>query len=145
MAFALIWAYFDDAGTHRGSQATSIGGLVGTEATWSSFESDWLAVIANFKEYGLNAFHACDCEIGEGDFKNIHRPIRDAISRKFSKIIAKHTELRPFWSSVVNKAWDEVADDEFKERYQNPFGLCFEWCIQQVELDPFAGTTGRWI
>jgi len=129
---ALIWAYFDDAGTHQGSEVTTIGGLVGTEQAWTAFEADWLAVINEFREYGLAAFHAYECEVREGNFERLSREIREAISRKFSRIIAEHTDLRPFWSSVINAAWEDVADQAFKERYQKPFGLCFEWCVQQV-------------
>jgi hypothetical protein len=128
----LIWAYFDDAGTHAGSEVTSIGGLLGTARAWATLEADWAAVIDDFPEYGLTAFHAHDCQEGIGDFANFRREIREAISARFSRVIARHTELRVFWSSCINAAWDEVADAPFRERYISAFGLCFEWCIQQT-------------
>ena len=132
--FAMIWGYFDDAGTHIDSEVTSIGGLVGTTDAWTEFEADWQAVIDDFKEYGLRAFHAYECEAGAGDFKRLNRTIREAISRRLSRIVAQHTDLRPFWSSVVLDAWDEIAtpDMAFLERYEKPFGLSFEWILQQV-------------
>jgi hypothetical protein len=88
--FAVIWGYFDDAGTHLDSEVTSIGGLVGTVEAWSAFEADWIAVIDDFREYGLTAFRAYDCEVGDGDFRGFSRDIREAISRRFARIVAKH-------------------------------------------------------
>jgi hypothetical protein len=106
--------------------------LVGTKEAWEAFERDWQTVINDFKDYGLTAFHAADCEVGNGDFKTFPREIREAISRRFARIVATHTDLRIFWSSVENAAWDDMIDDLFRERYEKPFGLCFEWCVQQV-------------
>jgi hypothetical protein len=131
-ALFMIRAYFDDAGTHSASEVTTCGGMVGTKEAWSAFELDWQTVIADFQGYGLTAFHAADCEVGKGDFQDFSREIREAISRRFSRIIAKHTDLRIFWSSIENAAWDEVTDGLFRERYEKPFGLCFEWCVHQA-------------
>lgn len=128
----LLKAYFDDAGTHGHSEVVTLGGLVGTEAAWTALEEDWQAVIDIYRQYGVTAFRAYDCEVGEGDFQCIQKPIRDAISGKFASITAKHNELRPIWSSVIRDAWDQEADQLFVERYNSPFGLCFEWCVQQV-------------
>jgi hypothetical protein len=130
--FAVIWGYFDDAGTHGGAEVTSIGGMVGTVDAWCRFEADWEAVIDDFRECGLTAFRAYDCEVGDGDFVNFQSEIRSAISRRFARVVAKHTDLRIFWSSVVNAGWDRATDDAFRDRYRKPFGLCFEWCVQQV-------------
>ena len=110
----------------------SIGGLVGRAEAWGPFEADWQEVINDFRPHGLSAFHAAACEVGEEDFANISRPIREAISQRFARVIAKHTDLRPFWSAVVNADWLAGTDDEFRERYERPFGLCWEWCVQQV-------------
>ena len=130
--FALIRAYFDDAGTHAGSEVTSIGGLLGTTDAWTALEADWEAVIADFREYGLTAFHAYDCEVGINEFSGFRVEVRRAISRRFARVVAKHTDLRVFWSSCINSAWAEVTDDAFRQRYGDPFGLCFEWCLQQT-------------
>jgi hypothetical protein len=32
--FALFWAYFDDAGTHRQSEVVTLGELVGPDEAW---------------------------------------------------------------------------------------------------------------
>jgi hypothetical protein len=66
---ALLRAYFDDAGTHRRSEVTSIGGLIGTAEAWTELEADWGDVLDRFKEYGLKAFHAYDCEVAR---ENLH-------------------------------------------------------------------------
>lgn len=131
----MLWAYFDDSGTHAASEITTLGGLVGTDADWAALEADWCAVIDDFREHGLQAFHAADCERGGGDFAQIQKPIREAIARRFARVTAKHTNLRPFWSSVINEDWEAVAvpDPDFIERYEKPLGLCFEWIVQQVD------------
>jgi hypothetical protein len=129
---AVLWAYFDDAGTHASSEVTTIGGLLGTKAAWTALEADWQIVINDFREYGLTAFHAYDCEEGLGEFASFPVEIRHAISARFARLVAQHSDLRIFWSSCVNAAWDEAADAAFKQRYISPFGLCFEFCVQQT-------------
>src|SRR5260370_15900668 len=83
--FAVIWAYFDDEGTHSASEVTSIGGLLGSLDAWTALEADWAAVINDFREYGLTAFHAYDCEAGLGDFAGFPIEIRRAISARFAR------------------------------------------------------------
>src|ERR1700730_13454032 len=84
--FAVIWAYFDDAGTHAGSEVTSIGRLLGTAREWAALEADWAAVIDDFGEYGLTAFHAHDCQEGIGEFTSFRHEVREAISARFSRV-----------------------------------------------------------
>jgi len=42
----------------------------GTADAWRRFKADWEAVIDDFREDGLRAFRAYDCEVGDGDFVN---------------------------------------------------------------------------
>jgi hypothetical protein len=67
-------AFFDDAGTHQDSPITGIGGFVGSEVAATSLETDWQAVLDEFAEEGVRAFHSFAREWGEEDFANIKRP-----------------------------------------------------------------------
>lgn len=86
--------HFDNAGTHKRSEVTSIGGLIGTAEAWTALEADWGGVLDRFKEQGLKTFHAYECEVGEGEFARLPREIREAISQKFSRVVAEHKDIR---------------------------------------------------
>ena len=42
---AMLGAFFDDSGTHDGSPVVAMGGLLGTDEQWRTFEERWLALI----------------------------------------------------------------------------------------------------
>lgn len=49
-----IAAYFDESGTHAGSEAVAVAGYLATPEEWESFEVEWRAALA---EWGLDYFH----------------------------------------------------------------------------------------
>ena len=130
----MIRAYFDDSGTHWQSDVTAIGGFIGHAADWDAFEADWQAVLDDVRAYGITAFHATDCLAGKGDFVRLQgkSEVCSAISRRFARVIGKHSKIRFVWATVLNPDWDDVVDEPFRERYEKPFGLCFEWCVTQL-------------
>lgn len=129
----LARAYFDESGIHDGSPIVAAGGLMATEKRWSAIETDWLIELDRLKDDGfpISAFHATDCENGEGEFFGIEKPIRDTFFARLAKIIERHSPIC-VWSSIAKKDWDELADKKFQAEYPHPFYLCFEWCAYEL-------------
>ena len=50
-------AYFDDSGTHAGSDAVAVAGYVSLDDRWASFQSEWQRAL---DDYGLPFFHMTD-------------------------------------------------------------------------------------
>ena len=141
----LLRAYFDESGVHGGAHVTGIAGFVGTAAAWEYIEERWLAELQRFPadqlsrfrspEDAIKAFHAVDCEHGEGEFSDIVRPIREAFNIRLARVLAEAPEgcqVKGVWSAVETPAWDSFNSPEFCARYATPYQLCAEYCFQRV-------------
>jgi len=66
----VLWAYFDDSGTHPTAPVTVVGGLLGTERQWLHFEQEWTKLLREplpGKE-PLSRFHLSPCQSRSDDF-----------------------------------------------------------------------------
>ena len=127
----MLKAFFDDSGTHDGSEITALGGFVASVDLWAEFEAAWGAVVNDFPEIGPIDFHSADWELGAGEFFGIPKPIRDAISRRLARVIGR-CELQPVWAAVINEEWHRLDAPDFKAAYPKPYDFCFRYCINQV-------------
>ena len=126
---ALFVAYLDESGIHDSSPITAVGGFVGHAETWVSFESDWREALG---DVGITAFHAVDCEQGNGEFMKLPLELRYALANRLARIIAK-ADLLGVWRTVINDDWHATNfDDEFKQAHPKPFYLCFSGVAQKL-------------
>jgi hypothetical protein len=142
---ALLRAYFDESGVHGRARVTGVAGFIGTAASWEYVEENWLAELSRFPpdqlsrfrtpQDAIRAFHAVDCEQGEGEFWDIARPIREAFNVRLAHILANAPEglrVKGIWSAVETPSWSDFTTQEFRDRYATPYQLCAEHCFQQV-------------
>jgi len=118
----VLYAYYDETGTHGTSKAVSVFGLIGNEAAWADAQNKW---VARKDEDGIKVFHTYYCNVGEGEFCNMPRPKRDLLKSDLAEIVG-HSDLYELGVSVVRKDWESVTYERFKRRYQTPYHLCFE-------------------
>jgi hypothetical protein len=131
-AIALVKAYFDETGTHDGSAITAIGGYVGSQESWASLETEWLAILEPYRNKGVRYFHMAEALAQEGQFGRIDKPNVNYIVTQLAKLLGK-TKPEPFFSAVANKDWDEVVTDEaFLQRFPKPLYLCFENLVHSL-------------
>jgi hypothetical protein len=66
----MLGAFFDDSGTHAGSPAVVIGGLLGTDDQWDAFEKVWTERLAAplRNRPPLKEFHLAHCRARQGEF-----------------------------------------------------------------------------
>jgi hypothetical protein len=130
----LLEGNFDDTGTHLGSPIVGVAGLVGKVPDWAELEPKWQAILA---QYGMADFHASECQNGWGAFGRLDGIRRDILVRELARLMAD-CHLTPISACVYVDAWDQVVGmslengDAFFSRFQTPFSLCFEYCVQHA-------------
>lgn len=130
-ALAMLRAYFDDSGTHSNSLVTTISGYVGSEKTWKIIEGEWLAILADYRQYEVTWFHSADIASWQGEWAKVPLTIcRDAPLR-FARVLGKHRIL-PIWAAVVNEDFYRFATTDFLATFPDPFTLCFHQAMGQM-------------
>ncbi len=59
--------FFDESGTHDGSEIIAVGGLIGTYDGWSRWELEWDQIL---KSRGVKVFHFSEFMARKGEFQN---------------------------------------------------------------------------
>lgn len=123
-SFFLLQGYFDDSGTHRGSDIVVWAGFLATEERWTAFEKDWRDLL---ETYGISAFHIYDCTHGTGDFDGWCQGKRDAAIYDFREIILTHNLLGIGCAASV-KDWDDLVIGEHRKYLRTSE----EYCLSRV-------------
>jgi Protein of unknown function (DUF3800) len=143
-AMALFRAYFDDSGTHRGSDVVVMGGLVGTDSQWEGFDAAWRAkLLAPLPDKPrLRKFHLSTCMAADREFENYKPVERQAVAGAFRDIIID-AKLASTASAVDRKAWDELVTGSIRELLGDALNVCFLHCINRaVEYARSWGAAG---
>lgn len=85
-----IEAYFDESGTHRGSQLLCLAGYIFKSDMAEEFSNKWNDLLSS---YGLTTFHMVDCAHGNEEFKNITIDDRIYIEKSAIFLIKKYALL----------------------------------------------------
>ncbi|MGM4927670.1 DUF3800 domain-containing protein [Tardiphaga sp. 619_E2_N8_5] len=129
----MLGAFFDDSGTHDGSQVVAIGGLLGTDHQWDVFEQGWNEVLKAPLpgRPPLKHFHLTECRNGTGDFRGFSQAERDHLTYRFRQVILT-TGMVTVAVAVDKVVWDELITEELGEHYETALGFCFFKCIEEV-------------
>ena len=97
----MLRAYFDESGTDPRQPVVAVGGLMASKAKWERIEAEWTAELGRFRGEGfpISAFHATECEAGEGEFFGIAKEIRDTWPPRLAKIVERHKPIC-IWSAI---------------------------------------------
>jgi Protein of unknown function (DUF3800) len=125
---AMLFAYFDESGTSDHEDVALIGGAIADLAFWDQLEAPWKKILRSF---GINTYHATDCENRRGEFEPFERPIRDAITAGLAIELAK-VPLQGFGSGVYREDFKFCPAEIRKNCQDDPMLMCFELCMQQV-------------
>jgi hypothetical protein len=127
--FVTFSAYYDESGTHGGSPATALAGLVGDALECARFEREWRKVLKNHQLTHVRAkhlFHRQGQHKGWGE-RQIHRLWADLLyvfqEHKYltvTKTVLKHDDYRNFY----------IGDGPLKkERLDSKYALCVRTCL----------------
>jgi hypothetical protein len=127
----MLGAFFDDSGTHAGSPAVVIGGLLGTDEQWDAFEQAWAARLAAPlpNRPPLKEFHLTHCRARQGEFQNYKPAELDEITYLFRRIILD-IGFVTIAVAVNLAAWNELIVGDLEGKFGMPAQLCLSQCIE---------------
>ena len=128
----MLTAYFDDSGTHGGSQVVVMGGVIGSEKHWLPFERAWRTLLADplpqAGKHSLRRFHMAPCVLREGEFARYTESESDAVIHRFRQIILD-SDLLGFSCAVSLKAWDAAIGTRSIRGLRDPTIFCMAQAI----------------
>ena len=130
----MVRAYFDDSGTHGGSDVVVMGGLIGTEVQWAGFEQQWRARLAEPLpgKPPLRRFHMTDCHNRRDEFKDYSEAERDAVIHGFRQVIIE-SGVYGNAAAVSRADWDRiVAPTPMLLWFGDADGFCFRDCVGRL-------------
>lgn len=106
----MLTAYFDDSGTHLGSEVVLWYGLFGNNFQWEHFDKLWSAKLKEPSpgKSALSRFHMTECQAADGEFQGWSRTATDFLVHELGAIILKCG----LWADGVvipRKDWDELV------------------------------------
>jgi hypothetical protein len=128
----MLKMYLDDTGTHDKSPVVGVGGLIGTQAQWTAFDTAWRALRDNPMDGKppLSMWHSFDCRWGFDEFAGYNEAERNLITRKFRDIITTSGVVSA--SNMIDKvAWNELVVSKFPSM-ASPETTCLFQAITRV-------------
>lgn len=124
----VLRAYFDDSGTHGGSEVVVWAGFMATCEEWGAIEEEWDALL---RRYEITSFHATDVGHAERECEGWGINKREAAFLEFSRLLTSRNVAGI--SSVVRRSdWNAVPDPGIRSLFPQPSHLTFEHCMQQA-------------
>jgi hypothetical protein len=130
-------AYFDESGTHDGSEAVVVAGYLSTAERWIAFEAVWKATLADFD---LPAFHMTDfAQNNNPPFKRWPEARRRDCFGRLLTIINQHV-IGSVASVIPVRLYEQVFSPEAKAYVGGAYGLAAMQC--QMVLGQVLRLTG---
>jgi hypothetical protein len=130
----MLGAFFDDSGTHDGSSVVAMGGLLGTDEQWGTFEERWLALlkVPLLGKPPLTQFHLSPCRNAKGEFASYNLAERDHVTHLFRQVILETGFVTVAVAADI-AAWNElVVGDDVIEQLGAPLQFRFFKCVEAV-------------
>jgi hypothetical protein len=125
--FVILTAYFDESGTHAGSPATILSGIMGTANQWARFQIEMDKIK---RRYGFMVFHAKEFRARSGKFSGWRPEKSAALLREMmmpsSKLMEAITVTLP--TSVYDEFY-RGGENHKKLRLDTKYGLCFRYAL----------------
>lgn len=124
----IFTAHMDESGTHQGSVATIMGGILGTARQLELFERRFSGLQ---RKYGFKVLHTKLFRQGNGEFKGWPETKRRLFVKELSTLIDK---------MLTGVAYTELVNDDYMEYYRDvprlpktrtdtAYGLAFRLCL----------------
>lgn len=125
----VLKAFFDDSGTHDGSDVIVMAGLIAHEDAWATFEPKWAAAL---KDFGIDKMRMSACEGARKPFCALDRFQRDRIIAVFSDIVIS-SDACMLGSSVSAEVWKSVAaKTSLSSTFAHPLDFLYNVCMRQA-------------
>ena len=126
----VLTAYFDESGTHAGSEVTAMAGFVGDARQWRKFEK---RVGKLFQRFSVDVFHTIDVRRTDKDFEGWKVDRKLEFLDEFQHIINETLESGVS-SFIRNDDYKYYCDLGWpkKTRRDSKYGILFRGCLSQI-------------
>ncbi len=124
----LITAYFDESGTHEGSEVVVVAGFVSGVSKWELFTREWKHCL---DDWGIESFHMSDFESRHGPFKLWTKVEHKKRLNKLLALIHEHT-LMSIGCGIPKESFDRIVSKEAKIICGDAYGLAAITCFRNL-------------
>jgi hypothetical protein len=132
-ALAMLTAYFDDSGTHGGSDIVLMAGFFAHRNQWDLFDKLWakqLSAPCPGKE-SLSWFHMAECQAGDGMFLGWKRHETDFLVHELGGIILK-TGIYGFGGAMSRKEYERLIVGDYRRATGDAETICIINCFSTL-------------
>ena len=116
---AMLTAYFDESGIHKGDHLCVVAGWVGNDTQWLSFVADWIKALGHRKNLHMKSLRSW-----EG-----HRSYYARLLSKLGPIPEEH-HLRPVYGGIWQRDHEEIVKGKVKETFTSAYMLAAQLCMK---------------
>lgn len=126
----MLTAYFDDSGTHSGSEITLLAGLFGHKNQWDHFNKLWRKRLDESVpgKPPVTRFHMVDCFGSFNEFAGWNRTETTFFAKELSDIIFR-CGLWGCSSAIAPKPWDRYITGDLRRASGDAEGGCVRVCF----------------
>jgi hypothetical protein len=122
----MLSAYLDESGAHDGSKVLVLGCLVASPRSWEVLAKHWRSALDTV---GVDEFHASDCAVGGGKFRDSEKRERDGLFVRLVNIIVKNASYRA-WTAVSLEDHQQCA--HYSEGVPSVYAIAALGCTSRV-------------
>jgi hypothetical protein len=122
-------AFFDESGTHDGSEIISVGGLIATYDGWSRWELEWQRILAS---RGIEVFHFSEFMARKGEFENDWSDSeRNDFMERLCTTVSQNIRVG-LVTSVFKDNYEQVVPEDLREQLKHPYYFGLYTCVWQL-------------
>jgi hypothetical protein len=125
-----VTGWFDDSGTHKGSEIVYMAGFVAKVTRWKRFRERWLKIL---KHFDVPYFHAHDLNVFAPPYTGWHEEDRVKFVTALQRPITDELSA-PIISVVYRAAYNELVVGRLRSRIGSPTALAMKGILLNVRL-----------
>jgi Protein of unknown function (DUF3800) len=125
--FMILTVYFDESGTHSGSPATIMSGVMGSAKQWARFQTEMDKIK---RRYGFTVFHAKEFKARSGEFRGWSPEKGPRLLHDM--MIASSSLMEAFTCTLPTQVYQDAykaGDSHRRLRLDSKYGLCFRYSL----------------
>jgi hypothetical protein len=129
----ILTAYLDESGTHGGSPATVMSGVMGHAEQWLRFQ---VQLNKLKRKYGFTVFHAKEFKNTKGEFRGWSPEQYPALLHDM--MMASSNLMEAVTCALPNADYDEFyrgGENPRRLRLDSKYGLCFRYCLTHFLME----------
>jgi hypothetical protein len=140
-----LLGYFDESYDQRQERTLVIAGYVGPEHCWRVLERKWSETLTRF---GIDEFHAVDCEHGSAAFKGMSRSHRQDIQKALIELLSGQIDgIFGVFGGIMLEPYGRLRP-QFKQKrkippglpisgsFDHPYYLAFQLAVERAAILP---------